>query len=108
MSAIVLAGGGGLRLAWASLRPGERSRRDALRLAGAQAVRVMLLVTPALGVAGILEGFLSPSNAPLGLKIMAGFPPVGLLWAFLPAPRRGQSSGGGPGPGRYGPTPRAR
>src|SRR5207253_10946628 len=33
MSAIVLSGGAGLRLAWAILRPGERSRRDAPRLA---------------------------------------------------------------------------
>src|SRR3989441_183058 len=92
MSAIVLSGGAGLRLAWAILRPGERSRRDALRLAGAQAVRVMLLVTPALGVAGILEGFLSPSNAPLGLKIMAGFTAFGLLWGYVVFAGRGAAT----------------
>ena len=94
MSAIVLSGGAGLRLAWAILRPGERSRRDALRLAGAQAVRVMLLVTPALGVAGILEGFLSPSNAPLGLKVTAGFTAFGLLWLYILAAGRGKGSMG--------------
>src|SRR2546427_4413653 len=60
ISCIVLSGGAGLRLAWALLRPGDSRRRDALRLAGAQAVRGMLLVLPAPGAAGGLARFLSP------------------------------------------------
>jgi uncharacterized membrane protein SpoIIM required for sporulation len=83
LSCIVLSGGAGLRLAWALLRPGDRSRRDALRLAGAQAIRVMLLVVPALGVAGILEAFLSPSDAPLALKITVGVIAALALWAYI-------------------------
>jgi len=83
ISCIVLSGGAGLRLAWALLRPGDRSRRDALRLAGAQAIRVMLLIIPALGVAGILEAFLSPSDAPIALKVAVGVV-VGLaLWSYI-------------------------
>ena len=83
ISCIVLSGGAGLRLAWALLRPGDRSRRDALRLAGAQAIRVMLLIIPALGVAGILEAFLSPSDAPIALKVTVGVV-VGLaLWSYI-------------------------
>src|SRR5437773_2128798 len=83
LSCIVLSGGAGLRLAWALLRPGERSRRDALRLAGAQAIRVMLLVIPALGIAGILEAFLSPSEAPLAVKITAGAIAALVLWGYI-------------------------
>jgi uncharacterized membrane protein SpoIIM required for sporulation len=83
ISCIVLSGGAGLRLAWALLRPGDRSRRDALRLAGAQAIRVMLLVIPALGVAGILEAFLSPSGAPLTLKIVVGVVAGLALWTYI-------------------------
>jgi uncharacterized membrane protein SpoIIM required for sporulation len=83
LSCIVLSGGAGLRLAWALLRPGDRSRRDALRLAGAQAVRVMLLVVPALGAAGLLEGFLSPSNAPLTLKVTVGLVAGLALWTYI-------------------------
>jgi len=83
ISCIVLSGGAGLRLGWALLRPGDRSRRDALRLAGAQAIRVMLLIIPALGVAGILEAFLSPSDAPIALKVTVGVV-VGLaLWSYI-------------------------
>src|SRR5437588_135638 len=83
ISCIVLSGGAGLRLAWALLRPGDRSRRDAARLAGAQAVRVMFVVVPALGVAGLLEGFLSPSDAPLAIKIAAGLVAGTLLWGYI-------------------------
>jgi uncharacterized membrane protein SpoIIM required for sporulation len=83
LSCIVLSGGAGLRLAWALVRPGDRSRRDALRLAGAQAIRVMLLVVPALGVAGILEAFLSPSDAPVTLKLTAGLVAAIALWGYI-------------------------
>jgi uncharacterized membrane protein SpoIIM required for sporulation len=83
ISCIVLSGGAGLRLAWALLRPGDRSRRDALRLAGAQAIRVMLLVVPALGVAGLLEGFLSPSDAPLGVQVSGGLIAGVALWGYI-------------------------
>jgi uncharacterized membrane protein SpoIIM required for sporulation len=83
LSCIVLSGGAGLRLAWALLRPGERSRGDALRLAGAQAIRVMLLVVPALGVAGILEAFLSPSGAPIALKVTVGLLAAVALWSYI-------------------------
>jgi uncharacterized membrane protein SpoIIM required for sporulation len=83
LSCIVLSGGAGLRLAWALLRPGDRSRRDALRLAGAQAIRVMFLVVPALGVAGILEAFLSPSDAALALKVTVGVIAALALWAYI-------------------------
>ena len=83
LSCIVLSGAAGLRLAWALLRPGDRSRRDAARLAGAQAVRIMFVVVPALGVAGLLEGFLSPSDAPLAIKIAAGLVAGTLLWGYI-------------------------
>jgi len=83
ISCIVLSGGAGLRLAWAILRPGDRSRRDALRLAGAQAIRVILLIIPALGVAGVLEAFLSPSAAPLALKITVGVIAALALWSYI-------------------------
>src|SRR6266550_2096394 len=83
ISCIVLSGGAGLRLAWALIRPGERSRRDALRLAGAQAIRVMLLVVPALGVAGLIEAFLSPSDAPIAAKITVGAIAALLLWGYI-------------------------
>jgi uncharacterized membrane protein SpoIIM required for sporulation len=83
LSAIFLSGGAGLRLAWAILRPGERSRRDALRLGAAQASRVMLLVIPVLGVAGLIEGFVSPSRAGDLVKASVGIVTGVLLWGYI-------------------------
>ena len=83
LSAIFLAGGAGLSLAWAILRPGERSRRDALRIAGAQSTRVILLVIFALGIAGLIEGFISPSDAPALVKIGVGLVTGALLWSYI-------------------------
>ena len=83
LSAIFLSGGAGLRLAWAILRPGERSRRDALRLGSAQASRVMLLVIPVLGVAGLIEGFLSPSGVSDAVKAGVGVVTGAMLWGYI-------------------------
>lgn len=83
LSAIFLSGGAGFRLAWAILRPGDRSRGDALRLGAAQAMRVMLLVIPVLGVAGLIEGFVSPSGAPDAVKGMIGIFTGVLLWGYI-------------------------
>lgn len=92
ISCILLSGAAGLRLGWAMLRPGDRSRGDALRLAGAQAVRVMLIVVPALGVAGIVEAFLSPSEAPVAVKAAVGIALGALLWIYIFAAGRSRPS----------------
>ena len=43
----------------------------------------MLLVIPALGVAGILEAFLSPSDAPIALKLTVGLVAAFALWGYI-------------------------
>ena len=83
LSAIVLSGGAGLRLAWAILRPGEFSRIDALRLAGAQAFRVVLLVIATLAVAGVIEAFISPSLLLPRVKLAVGLVTGALLWLYI-------------------------
>jgi uncharacterized membrane protein SpoIIM required for sporulation len=72
LSAIVLAGAAGLRFAWAILQPGERTRGTALRLAGTQALRMLLLVIVMLGCAGLIEVYVSPSTAAAALKVAVG------------------------------------
>ena len=83
LSAIFLSGGAGLRLAWAILQPGERTRRDALRLASAQAMRVVVIVVATLGVAGILEAFVSPTTLDPAAKLAVGASSGALLWAYI-------------------------
>jgi len=83
LSVIFLAGGAGLRLASAILAPGDLTRRDALRVRGAQAVRIVLGCVPLLVLAGLIEAFLSPSGTPWQLKFAVGAGAGAALWAYL-------------------------
>jgi uncharacterized membrane protein SpoIIM required for sporulation len=68
LPSIFIAGAAGLRLASGLLFPGYLRRRDALALAGRESIRLLAGTVPLLIIAGVLEGFLSPSRAPLALK----------------------------------------
>ena len=72
LPSIFIAGGAGLRLATALLFPGMLSRRDSLANGAGEAIRLLAGVVPLLIVAGILEAFLSPSRAPVGVKFAVG------------------------------------
>ncbi len=57
LGAIIVACAGGFHLGLAVLFPGQMTRRDALRAAGPDAVKLALLASFMLVVAAILEGF---------------------------------------------------
>jgi len=94
MPAIFIAAGGGLRLAHGLLFPGLLPRRAALVTAGGEAVRLMVGAIPLLIVAGVIEGFVSPSGLPAGMKFVLGGVLAALLALYLggawarPATRR--------------------
>ena len=79
LPSIMLAGAAGLRLAAGMLFPGMLRRRDALALAGLEAVQLVAGTIPLLVIAGTLEAFLSPTHAPNALKFSVG----ALLFAGL-------------------------
>jgi uncharacterized RDD family membrane protein YckC/uncharacterized membrane protein SpoIIM required for sporulation len=60
LSAISIAGGGGLLIASALLLPGAMTRREALVIRGRRAIRLVAASTLLLVIAGTLEGFVSP------------------------------------------------
>jgi uncharacterized membrane protein SpoIIM required for sporulation len=73
LPAIFIAGGAGLRIAQGLLFPGLLPRRDSLARAGSEAVQLLLGTIPILIIAGIIEGFVSPTNLAIPLKFsMAG------------------------------------
>jgi uncharacterized membrane protein SpoIIM required for sporulation len=73
LPAIFLAGGAGLLLARAILLPGRYRRRDALQVYGQQAAQLVYGIVPMLVIAGIIEGFFSPSPViPAPLKFLTG------------------------------------
>jgi uncharacterized membrane protein SpoIIM required for sporulation len=86
LSVIFMAGGSGLMLGWAILRPGLMRRRDALVAAAQDAVKLLLGAVPMLVVAGMIEGFISPAEniPPLfkwGVGILSGI--LFYLYLFL-------------------------
>jgi uncharacterized membrane protein SpoIIM required for sporulation len=66
--AILLAGSAGLILGHALINPGQYNRRTALKLAGRRAFTIVLGVAAILVVAGIIEGFFSPTQTPDAIK----------------------------------------
>lgn len=73
LPSIVLAGGAGLRLAAGLLFPGLYSRSYSVARAGAESGKMIAGVIPLLVIAGIFEGFYSPSTSvPVPLKFATG------------------------------------
>jgi len=70
LPAIFIAGGAGLEIARGMLFPGLLPRRESLALAGGRAARLVLGIVPMLIIAGIIEGFVSPSGIATPLKFL--------------------------------------
>ena len=70
LPAIFISGGAGLEIARGMLFPGLLPRRESLALAGGRAARLMIGIVPMLVVAGIIEGFVSPSGLATPLKFL--------------------------------------
>lgn len=83
LPAIVIAGGAGLLLAKGLLVPGPQSRLDSLASAAAVAIRLVLGVVPLLFVAGMIEGFVSPSDIPVPAKFAISAAGLCLLGGYL-------------------------
>jgi uncharacterized membrane protein SpoIIM required for sporulation len=83
LPAVFIAGGGGLLLARGLLFPGELPRRESLTFYGGQGARLALGIIPILVVAGVLEGFFSPSNLPVAAKFACSAAAGGLLALYL-------------------------
>jgi uncharacterized membrane protein SpoIIM required for sporulation len=83
LSVIFMAGGAGLSIGDALLRPGLRRRAEALSITSRRAVQVLFGCVPLLVVAGTIEGFLSPSGAPVVVKIAVGLVTGTALYAYL-------------------------
>jgi len=83
LSVIVIAGGTGLMLGAAILRPGQHRRGDALWTAARRAVTLALGMATLLIVAGTLEAFVSPSALPGALKLATGAVAGTLLYTWL-------------------------
>jgi uncharacterized membrane protein SpoIIM required for sporulation len=83
LPAIFIAGGAGLLLGKGILFPGTLPRRDSIAESGQDAIRLLLGVVPVLVVAGLIEGFVSPTAADPGVKFAIGGSLFVLLMFYL-------------------------
>jgi uncharacterized membrane protein SpoIIM required for sporulation len=98
LPAIFIAGGAGLLLARGLLFPGELPRSASLVQAGDLAVRLVLGTIPLLVVAGVVEGFVSPSTLPASMKFLLAGALAALLVVYLAQrePRESRPAGDTP------------
>jgi uncharacterized membrane protein SpoIIM required for sporulation len=84
LPSIFIAGGAGLEIARGLLFPGLLPRKEALAQAGGRASRLVLGSIPLLLIAGSIEGFFSPTAAPVPLKFLLGalLGSALLVWLF--------------------------
>ena len=79
LAAICIACAGGAQLGLAVLLPGNLTRREALRLAGRDAVKLIILAGVMLIVAALVEGFLRQMVQSISLRLVIGWG-LGALW----------------------------
>jgi uncharacterized membrane protein SpoIIM required for sporulation len=72
ITAIVVAGGAGLRIGWAMLAPGDRRRADALAEEGRRAIALVMGCALLFVIAGTIEGFVTPSTLPTVARVGVG------------------------------------
>jgi uncharacterized membrane protein SpoIIM required for sporulation len=84
LSVIFLAGGCGLYIGDGLLRPGLYSRQAVVGRRARQAGTAIMACIPLLVLAGLIEGFISPSSLPWWVKLAVGaLSGVALYWYWL-------------------------
>ena len=72
LTCVFVAAGAGLRLGWAWVDPGRRTRSQALREEGQAAGALALGLAATLFVSGVLEAFVTPSGLPTWARVGIG------------------------------------
>lgn len=83
LSCIFIAAGAGMMIGYSLVDPGDRSRAEALKKNSLEAVRLAIGCACLLVVAGIIEGFLSPSGLPVWVKYSTGILTGILMYSYL-------------------------
>lgn len=96
LTAIFVAGAAGLHIFWAWVAPGRRTRAAALAAEGRALATVAVGLVFALGLSGLVEGFVTPSTLPWQVKIAIGAAALSvflvyMLWVGRRAARAGET-----------------
>lgn len=83
LTAVFVAGGAGLKLGWTLVDPGRLSRLEAVARQGRATATIALGLVAVLLVAGLLEGFVTPSPLPAPVRIAIGFAAEALFLGYV-------------------------
>jgi uncharacterized membrane protein SpoIIM required for sporulation len=83
LTAIFVAAAAGMRIFWAWIAPGPRTRAQALAEDGRALFTVAIGLVLVLLVSGIIEGFVTPAPWPLALKLGIGALALGAFLFYL-------------------------
>jgi uncharacterized membrane protein SpoIIM required for sporulation len=98
LSCVFVAGAAGMRLFWAWLVPGHRTRGRSLAEEGRSTIVIVVALTLGLLVSGLIEGFVTGSSLDPWLKIGLGVLACAAFWLVtFVAGRRAVEAGTDPG-----------
>lgn len=83
LTAVFVATGSGLRLGWAWVAPGRRTRSQALAETGRSTVVIAIGLIGVLAVSGAIEGFVTPSGLPTWARIAIGVVAQALFLGYV-------------------------
>ena len=83
LSCIVVAVTAGMRLGWALVEPGRRTRGDAMRAEAHKTAALVVGTAPWLVLAGLVEGYVTPSGLSLDAAIAIGVALAALYWTLV-------------------------
>ncbi|MEN8581203.1 stage II sporulation protein M [Burkholderia sp. RS01] len=83
LTAVFVACAAGLRIFWAMVSPGPRTRSRAVAAEGRSMITVALGLVLVLFVSGLVEGFVTPSDLPVWGKISIGGAVLAAFWLYV-------------------------
>jgi uncharacterized membrane protein SpoIIM required for sporulation len=83
LTAVFIACAAGLRIFWAMVSPGPRTRGRAVAEEGRSLVTVALGLVLVLFVSGLVEGFVTPSPLPVWARIGIGAAVLAAYWVYV-------------------------
>lgn len=83
LTAVFIAGAAGLRIFWALVSPGPRTRGRAVADEGRSLITVALGLVLVLFISGLVEGFVTPSPLPVWAKISIGAAVLAAYWIYV-------------------------
>ncbi len=83
LTAVFIASAAGLRIFWAMVAPGARTRGQAVADEGRSLITVALGLVLVLLASGLVEGFVTPSPLPVAVKIGIGLAVLAAYWVYV-------------------------